>query len=187
MNLNKEEWIKQGRTAIIEEAIKQLKMPIDTCYYNVYVMTNETQLWVSFHMPIKIVPQNTIAYYNLGIDLINRNQSKEIRANPSNFNYEDYKVPLFIPTAETEAQIDFILDAINKSDEIGNLNRGELGWKDDMLIIEEADHFDITLVSYLYESFYKIEKETGRIYDAGHAHGEPPPFEEPVKWEEVKD
>lgn len=43
-----------------------------------------------------------------------------------------------------------------------------------MRILEKEDHYNISVVSETQESWYKIKKVTGEMFDEGHAHLEPP-------------
>jgi hypothetical protein len=54
-----------------------------------------------------------------------------------------------------------------------------------MTIHEYKSYYNITVVSEFQESTYKIEKITGKLYDAEHAHVAPPPFEKEDNLKEV--
>jgi len=69
--------IKQlGRDAIIELAQQELtkkNINIDPNDYRIRVIANSTTIFVSFHIPIKYLPLNSIFYGDIGVNIIEKN------------------------------------------------------------------------------------------------------------------
>jgi hypothetical protein len=156
----------------IERAVELLGMELDREAYEIHVSTVEGDAYVSFTMPIKYVPLDTAAYYGVTVDLTNEFVYYSSLSNPEGYYDGTGKVGFYEPTEEDRKSIDFVAEAISRDSGFDfRLEKPQ----DEMVIYERDTHFTVTVTSRYQESFYKIEKETGRIYDEGHAHLVPPP------------
>ena len=83
---------------------------------------------------------------------------------------------------ETKLIIQFVIEAINESDEMSPID--VTNFEDEMTIREHENHYGIIVVSEVHESSFKIEKISGRIYDVVNAPIAPlPVFEDDNKRE----
>ncbi len=168
-----------GKDSIIQLALKKIEkadLSIDEGvsienFTQIKVLTDGKEVWVSFSNPIKYLPQKTVFYFDVGIGLLEGIISKNRVSNPG--DYDEKTIPFYKETKETEMNILFVFEAINKSGEIGSIDIAN--FEDNMIIREYENYYDISIVSEFQESSYKIEKTSGKIYDSEHAHLVPPP------------
>lgn len=59
--------------------------------------------------------------------------------------------------------------AIEKSDNVGS-GGNVIDFENSMTFFEYKKYYDITVLCATLESFYKIDKGTGKVYDKGHSH-----------------
>ena len=179
---------KSGRDSIIKLAIKKLDKDIVASNYLIQVKANSSSVIVYFHLAIIYVPLNTEYAYNYGIDLIEGTSWSNIVSNPHAYETGIINTPNYKPSEETKKHIQFVLDAINKNNEVGSIDIEHFSFDDSMIIRDNKKHYEITMLSTHQESSYKIDKETGKVFDARHAHLIPPPDfgDENDKFEEIK-
>ncbi len=175
MNKEVEEIILLGKDSIVQLALKLIDERAGVQNFTkIKVMTNGSEVYVSFTNPIKYLPIKSVFYFDLGVNLL----EKTITYSPVSNGIVKYRkkiIPFFKQTKETKVNIQFVIEAINKSDKVGSIDI--VNFEDDMIIRESKKHYDIIIVSEFQESSYKIEKISGKIYDMEHAELEPPPFE----------
>jgi len=170
---------KRGRDSIIKIALEKIDETICLNDYIIRVKANKTSVVVSFHIPVVYIPMNSVYYYDFGLDLIEGSSWSGIISNPRDYGTDQDDIPNYSSSEKTQKHIQFVLDAINQSDEIGSINIEDFSFDDSMIIRDQIEYYEITMLSTYQESFYKIDKETGKVYDAGHAHLIPAPdFEE---------
>ena len=175
MNKKIEKLIKSGKDHIIKSAIKIINEDLNADNFLIQVKKNKKTIIVNFHNPIVFVPLNSIFSYNYGADLIVGSSWSEIVSNPEGFGKNIIDIPVYSPTEETKKHIQFVINAVNACDEIGLIDSECFGFDDCMIIRDNPEYYKIRMLSSHQESFYKIDKQTGNIYDSRHAHLIPPP------------
>ncbi|UXX78988.1 hypothetical protein N7E81_16665 [Reichenbachiella carrageenanivorans] len=174
MSKEVEEIIMLGKDSIVQLALALIDKKIDPQNFSsIKIMSNEEQVYVSFMNPIKYLPIKSAFYFDLGVAIL----EQTITYSPV-FNGVDEtqaQIPFYIPTKEAEKNIQFVIEAINKSNEIDAFDPSS--FDDDMIIREHENYYAIHVISETTESSYKIEKTSGNIYDMAHAHLAPPPFD----------
>jgi hypothetical protein len=168
MNKEVEEIIALGKDSIVQLALNIINKEVGVeSFSKITVTTNGKQIYVLFSNSIIYLPLNTVFYTDMGVSLLKNQSFYSPVANPYGYNQDP--VPFYKHTEEENRVIQFVLEAINKSDEIGDIDDIE-NIEGGMIIRENENYYDILAVSEDQESSYKIEKISGRIYDAGHAH-----------------
>ncbi|QLG46624.1 hypothetical protein [Costertonia aggregata] len=170
MNKEIKELVKLGKDSIIRLALPLIddKVSLEN-FTRTSVQTNGNEIYVVFSNPIMYLPINTIFYDNVGVNLTTNTAFKNKAANPIDFITEK-GIPYYVQTESIKKKIEFVIGAIISFDTADIVNfRGK------MRILEKEDHYDISVLSEMQESWYKI-KTTGEIYDEGHAHLVPEPY-----------
>jgi hypothetical protein len=177
MNKEVEEITKLGKDSIVKLALNLIdeKVPMEN-FTKIVVMASGEEIYVSFNMNIIYLPMNSVFYTSVDVRIIEKYAHYSTTSNPIDYKYDQKNIPFYKETEEARINIQFIIDAINKSNEIGSFER--TNFEDYMQIREKDDYYDISVGSEFQASWYKIEKVTGRIYDSGHEHSEPPPVME---------
>lgn len=162
-----------GRDSLIAIAAERAKnsypdFRIDL-FAHIRVKISRSSLWVIFDNPIRFVPRKSAFIYDMSVNLTENSigtgpieNDKELK------DFEEYQ--FFKPTKESRKAIEFVLNAVNKDNEIGDIPDGKLPDGTQMTIIEKSDHYAIEVDSYSTVSHYKIKKSSGKIYDASHKH-----------------
>ncbi|WP_422858244.1 hypothetical protein ACOKFD_12585 [Flagellimonas sp. S174] len=184
MDKEVKEIINLGKDSIVQLALELIDEEVSTQNFTkINVMTNGEEVYVSLRNPIKYLPIKSIFNFDIGISIL----AKTVVYNPiSNGVFDDeHKAPFYERTNEIDKNIEFVIESINKSTEVGSINT--IDFDDDMIIQEHKNHYDVSLISKFQESSYKIEKLSGKIYDAQHAHLVPSPLEgqQKDKWKEI--
>ncbi|WP_308992583.1 hypothetical protein QLS71_013400 [Mariniflexile litorale] len=185
MNKAVEDIIVLGKDSIVQLALELIDEKVEVHNFSkIKVMTDGRTVYVSFMNTIKYLPMNSVFYFDVGVNLI----EKVVVYDPvSNGVFESkIKVPFYKQTKQTKKNIQFVMDAINKSDEVGPIDA--VNFEDAMTIRENDDYYNIIVVSEFQESSYKIEKISGKIYDSVHAHLAPLPIfgdENKYKFKEI--
>lgn len=170
-----EEIIKLGKDSIVQLALEIMDNRIETQNFEIIkVMTNGKEVYVSFRNPIKYLPAKSSSYFDVEVNIVSKTAGYDCIANDTD-NYPEDTIEFYKPTVETNKNIQFVIESINQSTEVGSFVKAN--FEDNMIIREHDNYYDISIVSGSQESSYKIEKATGKIYDAMHAHLIPPPFE----------
>ncbi len=178
---------KLSRDSLINLAIDLIDQPIQKENFDITVMANQSDMVVSFRTPIKFVPQQSIHYYDIGVILTSNQTSYNSVANPQDFLSKN-QTSIFLPTEEGTKHINFVIAAINESNEVGAVDREN--FKDNMVIRDQDEFYDVLVISSNQESWYKIDKAKGNVFDYGHAHFAAYPFVEeelPDPYIEIKE
>ena len=123
------------------------------------------EMTVEFGYAIRFIPAKEQYYYNVSVELPSGSSSRQIIG----YDKNNETVTFFKPS-KFKTQVDFVRNAINNSHgEIGKITEGELP-DGTMTIQEHETYYDISVDSESTHSYYKIEKTTGKVYDAGHKH-----------------
>lgn len=176
MNKEVRQLIKLGKDSIIQLALPLIdkKASLEN-FSHISVQSNGTEVYVVFSNPVMYVPINSKFYNNIGVNLTTKSIFRSSVANPVELTTTDNN-PYYIQTEDIKKNIEFVIDAI------GSLDMADVAnFKGQMHILEKEDHYDISVVSEVQESRYKIKKITGEMYEEGHAHLEPEPYIENVE------
>ncbi|MFP4563479.1 MAG: hypothetical protein ACLFRY_09235 [Spirochaetia bacterium] len=159
-------------SAAVERALELIGTELSREVYEIEVSTRRDETYVSFSMPVKYVPLDSAAYYGVTVNITTKTLYYSSLSNPED-SYEGTEALGFFEPCGTDLQdLDFAADAIYR--EMGFDFRIEKP-RDEMVIYERDAHFEVTVISPYQESWYKIDRRTGRLYDDGHAHLIPPP------------
>jgi hypothetical protein len=184
MTMNVKEINKLGREEIIKMAVEKLNQifsqagVIDFNPINfdcIRVMVADDSVSVTFGMTYRYIPLNSAYYYGVFIDLIENVISYNSLTNPQDHDYNG-KPKFFCPNEISEKTIAFVIDAINKCDDIESIIDGQLPDDTTMAIYEKPDHYEIEVNSGIIISNFKVDIESGKVYDTTHEHIEPEPF-----------
>lgn len=179
--------IKQlGNDSIIQLAKDLITKNIELIDCNIKVTANKTSVFVSFYVPIKYLPWNTVVYDKVGVEIIEKLVVYNKIANPIEFGCGQEVIPFYEITDEAKETIPFIVKAINNCIELDSLDIKD--FDGDLIISEMEFHYEISIISEFQEAWFNIEKVTGEISELEHAHLEPAPQEENStdRFEEIK-
>jgi len=185
-NKNVQELKQMGKDSLIKLALSYMDNSIDVSQYNIRVLANESEIIVSFRIPLKYIPYNSEYFYDASVDIGNDFISYANYSNPE--DYQSNTVAFYTPTVVHQKNINFVVNAINesKNEHIQSINIAEL--TDDLIIREKADYYDVEYVSDNFDQAYKINKISGKIYDLTMSNLEPDPNENNViEYEEIEE
>ncbi len=171
---------KLGRDSLISLAVKELNEPgfDPNAYDRIIVKASSTDVIVSFDLSVTFVSKIACFYSSVDVSLIDSGSSRSVKG--------DCDVPKYYKVSDSiKKKIDFVFDCINKENEIGDIPDRKLDYGEDMEITEQGDHYYIEVSGWSTFSHYKIEKGTGKIYEAGHKHYDRSGYEE-EKYEIIK-
>ena len=167
-------------------------LKLDKTYTEVFdkvaVFANHYEIKIEFLNPIKFIPLHTEFYYDITVQLVQQTTSYSIYSNGTE-KKNALETPFFIPTQESEQAIRFVMAAINRSEGRNENETRQEFLKDfdgELIIRDEKDHYNITRKSVWQESWYKINKKSGEIFDGGHGHMEPCPEKEEYRFIEIE-
>ena len=161
-----DEIIILGKDSIVQLALNLVDDSVGVQNFSrVSVMTNGSKVYVSLRNPVKFLPMNTCFYFDLSIELIEKTISYGSVVNSVE---EGSSTTFFRKTPESTKHVQFVVDVINKSEEIGSFDLET--FDDDMIIREFETYYVINVYSDHQESSYKIDKLSAKIYDVEHAH-----------------
>lgn len=186
INEDVEELKLLGRDSLIQLALSYMDKSIDITQYNIKILANESDVIVSFRIPVKYVPYNSEYFYDASVDIGNDFISYANYSNPE--DYQSNTVSFYTPTEEHQENVKFVVNAINesKNENIVPVHITEL--TDDLIIREKPGYYGIEYISEKYDLVYKINKETGEVYDLTVGNLEPDTNEnEGIEYEEFED
>ena len=179
MNKEVSEIVATGKDAIVQSALQLIgKGASVENFTKIRVTTNGKKVIVSFNNPIKYLPQNTVFNFGAVVHLIEKATSYHPVSNPTD-SYDEKEIPFYKQTEDIKKNTQFVIESINKNTNVGSINIEN--YEDDMIIREHENYYAIIVVSEVQESWYRIEKVSGKIYDIEHAHLEPSPLENDPK------
>ena len=171
MNKEVDEILQQGKDSIVQLALKLIDGDVTVeNFTKIIVMAGNKEVYVSLLTPIKYLPINSAYYFDVEVALIEKSTSYHDYSNPNGYKEDKMDLPFYIETKEGKKNIQFVIEAIKKRAPF-DISKFE----DSMIIRDDTDFYDIKVESDYYQSWYKIEKLTGKIFDEGHAHFEQPP------------
>ena len=159
---------KLPKDSLIKMAAKKITEPSFDIkdFTRIEIWAEGDEITVDFDHAIRFIPMKGQFYYNVSVELVRASSSRQIIGDGP----FDEEVHFFKLTNKHQEKIQFVRDAINNSNgEVGKIPEGQLP-DGTMTITEKATYFDISVDSESTHSYYKIEKGTGKIYDAGHKH-----------------
>jgi len=171
---------KLGRDSLIRLAVKEINDPeFDPGSYDrVVVKANKTMLMVSFSLSIEVKSKNSCYYNTVWVDLAGNTVSKSSTGDCDEPRY-------YTPSSSDQKKIQFVFDAVNKSDEIGDIKDNKIPEGTTMEISEHLTYYYVEVSSWSTFSHYKVDKSSGKVSDAGHKHYAHD-FIEEEKWEIIK-
>ena len=165
-NKTKIDSLKQlGRDSLIKLAVKKIEDPTfnPKNYDRIIVKSDTTKLWVEFELSIRFKSKGLCYYDAITVALVGGGTSKSITGFCDNPKY--YK-----PSSKQLKKIDFVFNSINKKNEIGDIPNKKLDDDTVMDITEMLTYYHIEVSDGNTMSRYKIDKNSGAIFDAIHKH-----------------
>lgn len=166
-----------GRDSLIKLAVKKIADPTfnPKNYDRIIVKADSNKLWVEFELSIRFKSNSSCYYDAINVSLVGSGTSKSITGFCDNPKY--YK-----PSSKQLKKIDFIFNSINKKNEIGDIPNKKLADDTVMEITEMMTYYHVEVSDGNTMSRYKIDKNSGKIFDATHKHymkdrDDPPPIE----------
>jgi hypothetical protein len=154
-----------GRDSLIKLAVKKVNDPeFNPANYDlITVKANATSLLVEFDLSVRFISAGSCYYHSFIVSLYGGGGGGSITGDCENIKY-------YNPSASDKKSIDFVFNAINKSEDIGHVpgNKLEKGTK--MEITEKATYYYVEVSSWSTHSEYKVAKGTGKISEARHKH-----------------
>lgn len=167
---------RQGIIRVATKHIREDYLSFDPYNFeHIRVMAGKETYQVTFQKAIVYLPMKSIYYTGVTISLMDGIALLESKSNPSEY-YPDTDPEFYQSTDAHWKIIDFVLDAINRDAAIGSIPDKKLDPGNIMTISENADYYQVDVLSEGMESFYKVNKSTGKIYDSWHAHLEQIPM-----------
>jgi hypothetical protein len=156
---------KLGRDSLVKLAVKKLKDPAfdPELYDRISVKAYPASLLVSFEVSVLIYSESSCYYKAVYIPLVGDGIGRTIRGKCADPEF-------YRPSPGDKKKIKFIFDAINKSNEVGDVPDNKLDPGTFMEISELPHHYYVEVSSWGSFSFYKVDKATGKISGAGHEH-----------------
>jgi len=160
-----EELKKLGRDSLIKRAVTKLNEPgFDPKNYDrIDVKYNDKSLIVEFELSIRLAGNKSCFYDRVFVALVGSGSGKSIQG--------DCDEPKFyVRTKSDQKKIDFVFDAINKDNEIGDVKSRKMPAGQKMDITEHLTYYYIEVSDWSTYSHYKIDKITSKISEANHKH-----------------
>ena len=154
-----------GRDSLIKLAVKKINDPkFDPSNYDlITVKADSNSLLVEFDLSIQFISSGACYYNALTVSLYGSGGFGSITGDCDNVKY-------YHPSNAVKKSIEFVFDAINKSDEIGHVPDNKLDKGTTMTITEKPTHYYVEVSSWSTFSHYKVAKGSGKISEAAHKH-----------------
>lgn len=163
-----------GRDSLIRRAvlaIQENEHDFDPAQYDrVRITEDHGELHVRFEHSILYLARKTAFKYGAMVSLVSNSASSSILSNPEDYDDSREEYRYFKWDEKSRAAVRFVLGAIGRSDEVGDVVDGTLPNGTQMTIREERDYYEINVDSWSTHSSYKIQKKSGYLYDASHKH-----------------
>jgi hypothetical protein len=169
-----------GRDSLIKLAVKKINDPkFNPANYDlITVKASSTALLVEFELSVRMISFGSCYYDAVTVSLFGGGSGGSITGDCENVKY-------YNPSSGDKKSIDFVFNAINKSDEIGHIPDKKLDKGTTMTITEKPTYYYVEVSSWSTYSEYKVSKGTGKIYEASHKHYDRS-GEEQDEWVEIK-
>jgi len=133
-------------------------------YDRITVKANKTCLLVSFGLSVNFISKKDCYYDAVTAALAGKKiGQRSIRGDCDEPEY-------YSPSESVKKKIQFVFDAINKSDEIGHLENNKISDDNTMEITEHSAYFYVEISNWSTFSHYKVDKGSGKISEANHKH-----------------
>jgi hypothetical protein len=154
-----------GRDSLIKLAVKKLNEPTfnPANYDLITVKANATTLLVEFDLSVRLISPGSCYYHSVTVSLYGHGSGGSIIGDCDNVKY-------YNPSSSDKKSIDFVFNAINKSEEIGHIPGNKLNKGTTMEITEKPTYYYVEVSSWSTFSHYKVSKATGKISEAAHKH-----------------
>jgi hypothetical protein len=156
---------KLGRAALIDLAVKKIDdSNFDRSQYDrIQVKASKESLIVEFALSISFKNRRSCYYDVVWVALAGSGSGKSVMG--------DCDEPSYFKRSNSEQRaINFIFKAINKSDEIGDIKDNKLPGGTKMDISNHTTYYYVETSSWSTYSYFRVNKLTGRISNAGHKH-----------------
>lgn len=164
---------KLGRDSLIKMAVKELN---DTAFHPEYydvveVMYKKDAMEVNFSLSVRFHSGKKCFIEHVTVGLLNSNNGNSSSGDCDEMSY--YK-----PSKKLQKKIDFVFNAINKSDEVGHIPNNKLPAGTKMDITEYMTYYYVEVSDDVLYSHYKVDRNTGKISEAGHKEYASSPVED---------
>ncbi len=177
MTAEVERIIQLGKDSIVQLALQRINNGVTIeNFKKIKVYTDGNEVYGSFRNPIKYLPKETVNYFDVVVQLIENVTQSSPLANGI-LEYKNADILYYKETAQANAALQFISEAVSNSGVVGSLDLGK--FEDTMIVRERENYYDVRVVSEFQESSYHVEKVTGEISNAEHAHLVSPPLKTP--------
>ena len=163
---------KLSRAKVIAIAVEQIQSEQKEflpAQYNLIQVYKKNEVFkVYFTQSIKFVPENSEHYYDVFVEIgENSGSGYGILKNPH--NYEAKTPTQFLKiTPAIQKKIKFVIQAINKSKEIGVIPKEGLPEGYTLEIYAQPQYYQIIADAPGIASRYQIDKKTGKVGAASH-------------------
>lgn len=154
-----------GRDSIIKLAVKKINDPAfdPKSYDRIDVKYNSKELKVEFSLSIVLTGNKSCYYDRVFVSVVGSGTGQSIQGDCEQPKY-------YVRSKSDQKKIDFVFDAINKDNEIGDLKSRKMPAGQKMDITEHLTYYYIEVSDWSTYSHYKIDKVTGKISEANHKH-----------------
>ena len=159
-------------TDAVRAALELIGDPAPPKEYLVSISRSDGETWVRFSAPVRFVPWMSEAYYEVTAALESGLLYFSSLRSPEEYRSGCVVLSFYTPSPEDREKIGFVAGAL--ADRWGFDFRSESP-AGRLTVREQENEFRIELVSEFQESWYTIDKVSGRISGEGHAHLEPEP------------
>jgi len=172
MNKEVKKIVALGKDSIIKNALTLIdkKARLEN-FTNTSIQTNGTEINVVFSNSIIYLPNNSIFYVTANINLNTKAINKGTVANPIGFHTKN-TIPYYTQTEETKRNIEFVIKAIETSDKPDIILYGGM-----ISIREKKEYYAVSVSTEDYESWCRVKKISGEVYNEGYAQLAPQPYD----------
>jgi hypothetical protein len=153
---------KLGRDSLIKLAVAKEKGLDAKGYDRIVVKAYEDKLVVEFSLSVKLV-DGSCYYDQVWVALVGSGTGRGIQGDCNETKYHKF-------SAKEKKKVQFVFDAINKSDEIGHMKDNAIPAGAHMTITEKLTCYLVEMSDWSTHSEYKVDKLTGKISNASHKH-----------------
>ncbi|HSZ24696.1 MAG TPA: hypothetical protein VK766_03205 [Cytophagaceae bacterium] len=162
-NKKVEDLKKLGRKALIDRAVEIIndKDFHKENYDRTKVMVGQNKLYVIFDVSVRYIPVITSFYIPVYVDVLNNRMSVKEVSNSGFFSTNFYDTPSLYTK-----QVNFVINAINKSIESNMLPEGKVTEDITINIREVFAYYEVELISKTKNFYCRIDKVSGRLFEA---------------------
>ena len=161
-----------GRDSLISKAIARINAEFpefdNETFKNVRVVAGKDVLYVRFSVPYCYVPLNTSAIYHVSVYL---HGSSQLSLGSLSNNAEiDFDTGFYKPDPAHYEAIAFISEATSRDQHVTPIEEVTKVYKHDVIIMEMPGEYKVDISSNSTSSGYRVNKQTGEVYDHWHKH-----------------